>query len=101
MLTRIDGGDAWTGIFGNGSQTFTPEKWLYKYGTYLNKITKFVNVEKEKTHIWGYNHLDPQNKFYDVAYGETVTNAAYSNIYANSLNGVLHGAQNHTVTFNS
>lgn len=101
MLTRIDGGDAWTGIFGNWSQTLNTEKWIYKYGTYNNKITKFVNCEKEITHIWGYNHIDPVNKFYDVAYGELTTNALYSLIYSNSLNGVLHSAQNHTITFNS
>lgn len=100
MIKRVDGGDAWSGLFGNGTQTFTMEKWLYKYGTYANNVTKFVLCSGNREHLWGYNHIDPINKLYDVGYGEIATSAENSNIYAASYNGVLHSAQNHTVTFN-
>lgn len=97
-LLRIDGWDAWTWIYWNGSQTLSIEKWIYKYGTYNNRVTKFARVEKTLSHIWGYNHIDPEDKFYDVAYGEMTNDPAYSNIYANSFNGILHSLQNHTAT---
>lgn len=100
-MTRIDGVANAYDIYGHGTLTITPEKWIYKYGTYNNRITKFVNCEKELTHIWGFNHIDPENKLYDVAFGEMTTNPSNSNIYANSFNGVLHSVQNHTITFNS
>lgn len=99
-LTRIDWWNAWNGIYWNWTQIINTEKWVYKYGTYNNKITKFITFKKELTHIWGYNHIDPENKLYDIAYWELWTNASYSNIYANSLNGIIHSVQNHTITFN-
>lgn len=101
ILKRIDWWDAYAWIVGNWTQTLNTEKWIYKYGTYNNKITKFVTCEKELTHIWGYNHIDPENKLYDIAYWEMTVGPTYSNIYSNSFNGVLHSLQNHTITFNS
>jgi len=100
MLKRVDGWDAWTGIYGNSTQTLNTEKWIYKYGTYANLITKFILCSGNREHLFGYNHIDPANKLYDVWYGEITTTATNSNVYAASYNGVLHSAQNHTVTFN-
>ena len=100
MLRRVDGTEAWSGIFWNGNQLLTTEKWIYKTGVYANSITKFVQVTGQREHLWWFNHIDPINKLYDPGYWEIATSASNSNIYAASFSGVLHSAQNHTATFN-